>query len=440
MTEIETDSRVEERWSGFRIFALFLAVGLIALGFTWMTVNERSVARLSGAFLPIHSHTAIMRWIEHGYFASHGLLWPVPGEKIIYRSQSGGLMISGFLVEKIWITLTGHYGWRLLALHNQIVSLLTSALFALLAFRLARRLSVDSLRAFVLGAGAQMVWFTFPGSLEAFWGLSEEAYFLSFALCFLLVEERARNGGRTRRLAILQALAAFAMTYMEYIAGTMFLASYAATVLLLRDEESSPRRLAVTLLLPWMCALGIYGLQLISARSERSQTGTKLVGSSFVYRTGLDGDAMFYGTHLDIAYGRDVVRGPEPERQFLFRWPWLFACGVASVLATFAASISGRAPRSAGIALSALLGSYLLYAAVFSQAVVLHPYHFDLMLVTPLILALFAIVPALLESLTRRTGTFVLVALLAATCLSMFQLRIYALSYPAPQPAVARAS
>jgi hypothetical protein len=85
--------------------------------------------------------------------------------------------------------------------------------------------------------------------------------------------------------------------------------------------------------------------------------------------------------------------------------------------------------------LVALIGSWLLYAAVFSQAVALHPYLFDVMLATPLILALFAIVPALVESQTNQTGAIVLLVLFAATWLSMFQLRIYALCYPAPQPA-----
>jgi len=57
------------------------------------------------------------------------------------------------------------------------------------------------------------------------------------------------------------------------------------------------------------------------------------------------------------------------------------------------------------------------------------------MLATPLIVALFAILPALAESRMNQTGMIVLLAIFAATWLSMFQLRVYAICYPAPQPA-----
>jgi len=424
----------------FTLLALFLAVGLIAFGYVWIGVHQRLTGKLSVSDLPIHSHTVITQWVDHGYFASHGLLWPVAGERIIYRSGTGAFMITGFVVEKIWMAMTGHYGWRLLALHNVFVALLTSALLALLAYRFAQRLGADSLYAFVLGVAVQMVWFTFPDNLALFWGLSEEACFLPFAICFLLLEERALDGRRTRLITILQALAVFAMTYMEYIAGTMFIVAYVATVLLLRGHRPTFKRLGVMLVVPWLLAFAIFGLQLNGARRDRNQTGAKLYGSSFAYRTGLDGDAMFYGDHLDIAFGRDVVRAGRPDNpQFLFRWQWLFIAGMASVLTTLVLYIRGRVPRIVVVALIALLGTYLLYAAVFSQAVALHPYHFDAMLGTPLILALFAIVPAFVESRTR-TGTIVLIAILAATWLSMFQLRIYALCYPAPQPAAVLAA
>jgi hypothetical protein len=187
--------------------------------------------------------------------------------------------------------------------------------------------------------------------------------------------------------------------------------------------------------------MALFGIQLLGARYEAKRTGATLYGSSFQYRSGFDGDAMFYGNHLDIAFGRDVVRAGLPSNlQFLYRWKWLFILGAVSVLATLAAYLLGLAPRIAVVALFALLGSYLLYAAVFSQAVMLHPWLFDVVVATPLILALFAIVPALVESRTGRTGTIVLMAIFGATWLSMFQLRLYALTYPAPQPPAALAA
>ncbi|HXH39928.1 MAG TPA: hypothetical protein VNN08_14960 [Thermoanaerobaculia bacterium] len=426
----------EERPGGLTLFALFLAVGLIAFAYVWMTVHQRSVETLSRTDLPMRAHTILSRWLDHGYFASYGLIWPTPDQKIIYRSFSGGFMISSFLAEKVWMAMTGKYSWRLVALHNEIVALLIAALLGLLAYRLARRLGAEPLHAFVLGVAVEMVWFTFPDNLAGFWRMSEHEYSGFASIGFLLLEERALDGRRTRLLTALQALAIFALTYIECIIGTMFIAAYVAAVLLLREERPPLKRLFVMLLLPWMCAMAVFGIELIGARNESRRTGVQLVGSRFLYRSGLDGDAMFYGDHLDIAYGRDIVRTGRPGNpQYLFRWEWLFIGGVVSVLATLAAYVRRRAPRIMVVALAALVGTYLLYAAVFSQAVVLHPYLFDVLLATPLILALFAIVPALVESLTRRTGVVVLLALFGATWFSLFQLRLYALSYPAPQPA-----
>lgn len=424
---------VRERLGGFKLFTLFLAIGLIAFGYVWLTVQRRTDHSLSSTAGPIESHTSIEHWLRHGYFASHGFLWPTADQKTLYRSETGAFMISGFLVEKVWVGITGRYGWRLLAIHNDLVMLLTSALLALLAYRIARRFGADPVRAFVLGVAAEMVWFTFPSNLAIYWEMSAQAYCLFAAIGFLLIEERALDG-RTRLFVVLQALAIFALTYTEYVAGTMFVAAYLATVLILRGERPPLKRLAVVLLLPWVCAFAIFGLQLNGARSERRRTGIKVIGSSFLYRSGLDGDSMFYGDHLDIAFGRDVVRGAPENARFYYRWEWLFLAGVASVLVTLAAYVRRRAPPIAVVVLFAMTGMYLLYAAVFSQGVALHPYHYDVLLATPLILALFAMVPALAEVQTRRTGMFVLLALFGAAWLSLFQLRIYALCYPSPQP------
>jgi hypothetical protein len=83
------------------------------------------------------------------------------------------------------------------------------------------------------------------------------------------------------------------------------------------------------------------------------------------------------------------------------------------------------------VPLFSLFGTYLIYAAVFSQHVAMHPYLFDTMLATPLIVALFVVVPALAEAATEQRSVFVLIAAIAATWTAMVNLRLYALSYPA---------
>jgi len=434
------EAAVNERYRGSTLYAFFVIAGLIAFGYSWMTVQHRLVPQLSYATEPVWSHNVITHWIDHGYFASHGLLWPTADGKTLYRNGTGALMLTSFVAEKLWIGVTGRYGWRLKAIHNLLVAVLISALLALLAYRMARRFGAAPLAAFILAVSAQMVWLTFPDNLAIFWQLTAQTWCLAAALVFLLLEEAALDGRRTRRITVLQALAIFAFVYFELVLAVMFMAAWLATLFLLRGDRPPVRRLLVTLLLPFVAAMSIYGLQLLGARSERSK-GVTVVGSGFLYRTGLDGDAMFYGNPLDIAFGRDLVRAQRAgNKEFLFRWETLFFAGVAAVLILLAAYLRDRAPRIAIIILMTLIGMYVLNAAVFSQLVALHPYLFDMLLMTPLVLALFAALPALVEVRTGGTGLIILIVLFAAAWTSLFQLRLYALAYPVPQPAAVLAA
>jgi hypothetical protein len=404
------------------IALLFVATGLCALAYLWLTVHHRGEAEFAANPGSRRTRIELTQWSAHGYFASYGLLMPTDDPHTLYRSSTGAHRISGHLVA-----LLGGFDWHVQALHNQLVSLLTSVLLALLAFRLALRLGVEPLHAIALAIAAQMVQLTFPENLALYWDMTAQSYWLIPALAFLLIEEHAVEG-RTRRLNLAQALTVFAMTYVEYVCATMFLAVYLLMAVLLNDERPPLKRLVLMLAVPWLAAVALFGLQLGLAGADPE---VKLVGSRFLYRTGLDGDAELYGTPLDIAFGRDIVRATRPgAREHLFRWPILFLSGVAAVVAMLIAYVRGRLPRIAVVPLIVLLGAYLLYAGVFSQAVALHPYLYDALLAPPLFLSLFALLPAFAETHTGRGGTIALVTFLAAAWTALFQLRLYALAYP----------
>lgn len=411
--------------------AVLAATGALLFGYVWMTLHGRAAGRIATAYQSSQARFAIEHWIRHGYFASFGLVVPTEDERLIYRSFSGAHLVSGFVVEKLSVLATGRVNWPLLGAHNDLVALAVATLAGLLAVRLALLAGAEPRLALAGGVAVQFAHFTFPDELAVFWIMSEKLWWLGAALVFLLLEERAAARGRTRRLDAAQALAMFGMTYVEHVCGTMFLLAYVATVLLLREERPPLRRLFVLLALPWAAAFALFAAQLTAAHFERQHTGARLVGSGFLYRTGLDGDTALYRDPLDIAYGRAIVRGPEPERRELFRWPLLFAAGAIALLASIAAYIFGRrAPRLVAVSLVTLTATYLLTAAALSQAVAMHPYLYDIVLATPLMIALFATLPALLESMTRRTGAFTLIALFAAAWLTGWQLRVYAMAFP----------
>ena len=408
-----------------RAFVLLLVLGLCALAFTWLTVHQRpesQFAQSTGSMIL----REMLQWDRHGYFASYGLLAPTEDPHLLYRSWPGDFMLTTYLIVAI-----GGFDWGALALHNLLISVVASALLALLAYRLALRLGIEPLHALVLAIGVEMAHFTFPENLAIYWGMTAQTLWLIPAVLFLLIEERAADG-RTRRMDIAQAVLVFAMLRLQYLYAMMFLAAYLAVVFLLRGERPPFRRVLLTIVAPGVLAIGIFGVQLVLAKYDPE---VKLFGSRFLYRTGFDGDGKLYGDHLDIAFGRDFIRATKPgNREYFFRWPVLFVAGALACLAAFVAYLRGRMPRTAIVALLSLLGAYVVHAAVFSQLVALHPYFFDPVLVPPLILALFGLIPALAEERTKHTGLIAAVTFFAAVWTAFFQMRVYALCYPLVLP------
>lgn len=404
------------------LLALFLASGLCALAYMWATVHQRPDAQLEASTGSMMLRTEMLQWRRHGFFASYGLLIPTNDPNLLYRSWPGDFMLTAYAV-----VMAGGFDWRALALHNLLISLLAASLLALLAYRLAVRAGVETFHAIVLAVSVEMVQFTFPENVAIFWGMTAQMLWLVTALLFLLVEERAVEG-RTRRMNLAQAVLVFAMMRLQYVYAMMFLAAYLAALFVLRGERPPLRRIALTIAVPAAAALAIFAGQLTLAKVDPE---VKLFGSRFMYRTGLDGDAELYGDHLDIAFRRDFIRAQLPgNRQYFYRWPVLFFAGVLSAIAVLAAFLRERVPRIAVVVLAALAGAYVVHAAVFSQLVALHPYFFDPVLVPPLILALFALAPAIVEVHSGRTGLVTLVVFLAATWTAFYQLRVYALCYP----------
>ncbi|HEX6177405.1 MAG TPA: hypothetical protein VF057_03540 [Thermoanaerobaculia bacterium] len=416
-------------------FLLFSVIGAAVLLFAFATVNDHPLERLQSDAGATRSYNTIMWWHEHGYLASGGLMvfrvvppgatQPVPA---FYRSSSGGYMVSGYVIEKIALLATGEYSWKLLAVHNAAITLLTAALLALLVFRAARRLELESRLALAFGVAAQVVFLTFPISLAQYWELSPQMAALPFALLFLLFDDdAARTHATNRRSHVVQFIAAFLLVYMEPFYGSLFLAMYFALTWL-RRKPYVARDLIFRTALPVVIAFVALYAQIAWVKIRHSDM--PMHGSQFLFRTGLDGSTEYYRDHRDIMFGRDLARRNFPvNREELFRWPVLFTAGCLAVAVVVVSAV--RRERHAIVtALVCQIGAYLLYAAIFSQAFVIHPYLYDSFIAMPLVMALFGFAPALAESRWRTNGLVAVAALVTAACCSFVQLRHYAMWYP----------
>jgi hypothetical protein len=252
-----------------------------------------------------------------------------------------------------------------------------------------------------------------------------------FVAIFLLVEERAFDD-RAGRGSWAQILVATAMAHAELMVAFFFFVSYAAFVLITGRARQQWKPVLAKTVLPLGLALLVFAGQVTWVRIRYPDTPIR--GSGFLTRSGFDGSSKYYGGHEDIAFGRDHARKTfRANRELLLRWKWLFIAGLVALAALIAGYFRSRTPRFVMLALVSMAGSYVLYAAVFSQAVAIHPYLYDIVLAVPLIVALFAAAPSLLEAATQRSGTIVLIAFLGAFWTAMVQVRAYALRYPLPQ-------
>lgn len=424
-----TIARVPPHDRSTPLFAAFFLVGVICTIVAYASVYRDHPVQFGKNPGAMRAYTVVSHWMNDGYFHYAGLMARDPTDGSVYRTSTGAYMVSLLLVQRFYSAATGHYGWELAALHNVFVSLVLASLAGLLTFRLTRRLGLPPRLAFVSGAMVVMLLFTFPDNLALYWEMTSQAYWAVFAIVFLLLQERCADGRRTRNLTIAQAASAFVMTLMEPISALAFFASIGLAMLMLEQQPGEWKRFALLAVLPFIAAMVLFGVQRKVA--DARFPADAFTGSDLIFRSGLDGDARYYGNHLDIAFGRDPARKNwSVNREHLFRWKWVFLLGTVATLAIVAAYIAGRAPRLLVEALAALTGAWLLYAAVFSQALVIHPYLYDVLLYIPLAIALFALLPALAESLTRRTGAIILVAVFCASWYTMFQMRLYALRYP----------
>jgi hypothetical protein len=419
---------------GLALVAILVAAGAVMFAFAFATVHRRTPEELSKLDA---GHGWMRFWLEHGYLDSAGLIvMQQPAGRAFYRSSTGAVLLPGFVFLKIYSAWYGKPNWRLLPVVNQLVSLCAAVLLALVAFRLARRFGVAWHHALALAVALEAVFFTFPDNLMLFWDMQGRIPWLCAACAFLLLEDLQLDRS-SRALTLLQGVAGFFVGYMEFVAGLAFTAAFAIAYMLLGRSRPAIKRLVLVAILPVLLAVGVHRGQIAYGKYRHPEYAVG--GSEFAFRTGFDGSTLYYVDHLAIANFRNLARANfnTPAREHIFRWKWLFFAGVAAVLAVGVAATRGRVPRVAMLSLLSLLGAYLLYAALFSQAVVIHPYYYDVMLFTPLALALFVLVPSLVVTSTRDGGVVIVAAVFLAAWVSMVQMRKYAITYPRPPVTVA---
>ncbi len=423
----------EKRWYG-RLFdgRLTTLLGLVLAGLAveaalFATVQKDRELRGTDKI------QVIMVWIQHGYLKHGGLkfLEPVDSNPTqrVWRSSSMGYMQSAHLVERIYVAFRGRPSYTLLAVHNQAVVMLASALLGLLAFRIVVTIGAAPPHALLMALATACVYQTFPSNLNAILSIYPTIFVLLGFISFLILELRG-IGDETPPgwCAGARAATVFAMFYCDPITVGLFMMFYCLVSVLLAPEVHRNYRFLVTIAVPAALAVGVFALQLLWVRWR--YPGIQLYGSSFMFRTGFDGATDYYRTHADLILSRFTLAFG-PELLYLAQW-WVLMVGglIALVWVTVSYLRSRRELRGAVYVMIVALTMYLPFAFLFSQAAIIHPWEFDQYLTVPLVLALFAVLPTMLGRGSTQPAIFTLVSVIGAFCYCMVQLRMYATVYP----------
>jgi hypothetical protein len=423
-------------------FGFYCASAVVLFVFVLLTVNRHPETYLAQANVPSRTMGWLNAWHEHGFFRHAGLLiYPEEGWKV-YKTDSGSYMWLPYLVNEIVRLFKGHGTFRSLSYFFQLHVALNAAVVGFLGMRLAQRIGTTAFHALVLGLSTTVVYQTFPMNLVGSFALNPLTPVVLFSAVFwILVENGGLDESSTKRQQRFVAASVFLLTMSYSIATSLFfVVAFVLAVGFLAPSTVRPRVFFVRVVLPLAAGGAFQQLQLLWIRLTLPNTNFigNLNPNEFLWRSGLDGSQEYYTGVWDVLTRRWMSMGyivsmTAPQTTQMMTWTTLFLVGVASVIANLIFFARSPKSRSTGVFLAGAIGLYLLSLFVFSQGVIIHPDCWDLLIVFPLVVSLFAILPAHVAARGKSTtGLPVLVALLGAFCLCFVQLRSFAITFPVP--------
>jgi hypothetical protein len=424
-------------WSSdgkWRTFILMSAIGLFIYFLLFATVHRRSEADLTKN-TPQRYNLLIQFWKERGYL-KHGGLWiwatdknapfywdpPKVDEPVtkIYRSYSMGHIMFANIAERLYMTITGKFSDKLMRFHNQFFVFLSSSLLGLLAFRIGKRAQIPHPQNMLMSLICLVIYQTFPANLFYFWEVYPSTIAIPFLLSFIiLLESINREKESNTKKNLLAAVFSFFAFYIDPPTVGFFFVFLALCWLLLGDKESFKNNWHKITIYPAIAAMCVFALQILTVKINFPNA--EMMGSGFLFRTGLDGSTAYYQGHSSLYKLRSVF--------YFLKWYFLFFGGVVSFF-IFIFNQKHLKDNYAALAISSLLCIYFPVAFVISQGVSIHPYYFDAFLALPMILLLFCILPILLTLTNERWNGFILLFSIVGFCYIFVQLRTYMVTFP----------
>jgi hypothetical protein len=390
----------------------------------------------------------IEAWRREGYLA-HGGLWRLdddpwfrgwiasgdtpwfeegrnydPSRPHYYRSNSALFVLPLAASESMLRPIVAEQSRLPAVLHGQLVVAAAAIVVGLLGHRLARMAGADRTSSVVLGLATQMVFQTNVLHLAVYWRLYPQHVFAAPLAAFLL--GIGLRNDRPRTSEWLHAIGAAGMLAVDPPHAVLTLVAWVITSLVLDRPEMKPRLLLKTLI----PALGVAAVILLQfATVAFRHPNAEFLGSSLLFRSGLDGDTGHHQGLLDgfgkLLIGR-VLEHAGVAGTGIAWWSVVFASIPLTLI------IAAKTPRlriASGL-LATGGGGFFLFCVLLSNAFAIHPFVYPTLLLVPALPCIFGLWVGALEGATGRPRTIALLTLAFALFLSMSQLREFAVAYP----------
>jgi hypothetical protein len=371
-------------------FFIFLIYGIFLLWFLFLTVHDRTEAEFAKR-IDYRWAQILEVWINHGYLKHGGMAFMAPADlepkQIIFSSNTQFYMQLAHILQRFHINNENEFGYALMAVHNQIIPMLGACFLGFLAMRLIMKTGMAYKSAVILGLSAQTVYQTFPLSLGYVWGIGGHPAFVILMLGFLILEEGGVCSKNRFRKNIVCGLLVFLMTINSLDFLVFFFIPYYFVKLITCNGSIHFGKKMLINIFSFLSALSVIVAQILWVKSEYPQV--TFWRSDILIRSGFDGDLAYYYDHMDLLSNRYLLNLPG--------WHILLLLGSLAILAVIILVQRKCVALNQQTTLLSMVGVYILFGFLLSQSTVIHVYNIDLFLVVPVILALFALLPAWLE-------------------------------------------
>jgi hypothetical protein len=405
---------------GLLVFLLWGSLVLVGL---FLSVHSRDIVEPQNA-LQGRWTNVILLWEKEGYF-DHGGLWfskslsEEPTQTVISPFNMGFLQ-GAHLLERIHLWFKGSFSFGLLAFHNQLIPMLSSALLGFLAMRLTLRLGIRPVHAFILGLSAQTMYQTFPANLWFFWEIYPTTVGVFFMACFLICETSTEGlEAKSKFVQRMRSFSVFCMVFVEWIGALGFLSVYFLVSRYFALEKKKFKVKVSKIVIPALLAFVVMAGQLSWVKFNYPDV--VLMG---------EGAGSQLGLNQSFLQVEDLATELKKRYESLLPdWNILAAAGF---LAVFIVVILIRMEKKEFDQLIILTAGICFYALLllFNPKSFLLAEAYMVYLAFTLILVFFALLPGWLETFNKNSGIFVLTFFVLAFCWSCIQLRNYSLFYP----------